>query len=114
MDLRKEGEGHMVNVNGRKRNTPSFGRNKAAKHEVACPRCGGTGKVSLEGVSIGDRFLACRVKAGKTQAEMAPAMAISRGQLANLEGDRSRPGLEMLVKAANAYGVTVDYLLGRS
>jgi transcriptional regulator with XRE-family HTH domain len=50
---------------------------------------------------------------GKTQAEIAPALAVSRAQLANLEGDRSRPGLEMLVKAADVFGVSIDYLLGR-
>jgi DNA-binding XRE family transcriptional regulator len=102
-----------MNINRRKRKTPGFGTSKAA-HEVTCPRCNGTGKVTADGISIGDRFRACRMKAAKTQAEMAPVLAISRAQLANLEGDRSRPGLEMLVKAANAYGVSVDYLLGRT
>lgn len=99
-----------MNVNGRKPNTASFGKTKQLM--VTCPRCGGKGKVEPDAISIGDRFKACRLKAGKTQAEIAPSLAISRAQLANLEGDRSRPGLEMLVRAAKTFGVSIDYLLG--
>jgi DNA-binding XRE family transcriptional regulator len=102
-----------MNVGGRKRNTKSFGASQS-KAQVTCPRCSGTGKVALEGISIGDRFRECRMKIGKTQAQMAPDLGISRAQLANLEGDRSRPGLEMLVKSADAFGVSIDYLLGRT
>ena len=102
-----------MNVNGRRPNTKAFGRVKAATSDMPCPRCGGTGRIDPEAVTIGDRFLACRKKLGKTQAEVAPMIGISRAQLANLEGDRSRPGLEMLVKAADAFGASVDYLLGR-
>jgi DNA-binding XRE family transcriptional regulator len=98
-------------LSGRKKNTRGFG--VRADLEVTCPRCGGTGKVAPEAISIGDRFKACRTKLGKTQAEMAPVLQISRAQLANLEGDRSRPGLEMLVRAADAFGVSIDHLLGR-
>ena len=103
-----------MNANGRKPNTPGFGkRASSSAHSVTCPRCGGSGRIAPEAVSIGDRFRDCRTKLGKTQAEIAPALAISRAQLANLEGDRSRPGLEMLVKAADVFGVSVDFLLGR-
>jgi DNA-binding XRE family transcriptional regulator len=103
-----------MNRNGRKPHTKSFGVvvHDAANTEV-CPRCNGSGLVSLEGITIGDRFLACRHKLKKTQAQVSPLLGISRAQLANLEGDRSRPGIEMLVKAADAFGVSIDYLLGR-
>lgn len=100
-----------MNPNGRRPNTKGFAVQK--QPTVTCPRCGGSGKVQEDGISIGDRLRACRIKAGKTQAEVAPNMAISRAQLANLEGDRSRPGIETLVAAANTFGVSVDYLLGR-
>jgi DNA-binding XRE family transcriptional regulator len=101
-----------LNVNGRKKNTRGLGE-QATSFEVTCPMCGGSGKVAPKVESIGDRFRACRIKLSKTQAEVAPTLRISRAQLANLEGDRSRPGVEMLVRAADAFGVSVDYLLGR-
>ena len=84
-----------------------------ASPSVACPRCAGTGRVPADGITIGDRFLACRTKLGKTQGEISLLLRISRAQLANIEGDRSKPGLEMLVRAADLFGVSVDYLLGR-
>ena len=103
-----------MNAAGRKRNTKGFGQTPPPSGSVICPRCGGTGHLLPEAISIGDRFRASRNSLGKTQAEIAPMLAVSRAQLANLEGDRSRPGLEMLVKAANVFGVSVDYLLGRT
>jgi DNA-binding XRE family transcriptional regulator len=84
-----------------------------ASHAVDCPRCNGTGKVEPEGISIGDRFRAARIRLNKTQAEVAPDLHITRAQLANVEADRSRPGIEMLVRAADVFGMSVDALLGR-
>lgn len=100
-----------MNPHGRKPASKGFG--VTGPLQIKCPRCNGTGNVDEDGISIGDRLRACRMKSGKTQFEAAPDMAISRAQLANLEGDRSRPGIETLVAAANLYGVSVDYLLGR-
>jgi len=80
---------------------------------VKCPRCGGTGRVEADGISIGDRFRACRREINLTQADASARLKISRGQLANIEGDRSKPGLTLLILAADIFGVSVDYLLGR-
>ena len=102
----------MANPLGRKAKTASFGVAEIAG-QTTCPRCSGTGRVTAEGISIGDRIRSLRMGAGKTQAELAPSLKISRAQLANLEGDRSRPGLETLVLAADALHVSVDHLLGR-
>jgi DNA-binding XRE family transcriptional regulator len=102
----------MVNYNGRRPKTPGFGV-QTADEVIACPHCNGTGKIRAENITIGNRFLICRRRLGKTQEQMAPSLKVSRAQLANLEGDRGRPGLETLVLAADAFAVTVDYLLGR-
>ncbi len=102
-----------MNINGRRKNTLGFGEVAAHKGLIPCPRCSGTGKVQPESISIGDRFKQQRSKMGVMQAELAPKIGISRAQLANIEGDRSRPSIENFVKAADVFGVSVDYLLGR-
>lgn len=102
-----------MNPNGRKPKTASFGKVTSAAL-VSCPRCNGTGKIYPETISIGDRFLFQRRKLDKTQQQLAPSLAVSRAQLANIEGNRGRPGLETLVKAADAFNCSIDYLLGRS
>ena len=96
---------------GARQNAKGFGAT-ATKGMICCPRCGGAGKIASESESIGDRFRACRAKLGKTQSELSPDLAITRTQIANIEADRSRPGIELLVKASRAFGVSVDYLLG--
>lgn len=102
-----------MNVNGRRKNTASFGKVPVAKGYIACPRCNGVGHITPESISIGDRFKQQRTKLGLTQHELAPKIAISRAQLANIEGDRSRPSIENFVRSADVFGVSVDYLLGR-
>lgn len=102
-----------MNVNGRRKNTASFGKVNTTKGHITCPRCNGAGTIEAESISIGDRFKQQRTKLARTQAETAPLIGISRAQLANIEGDRSRPSIENFVKAADAFGVSVDYLLGR-
>jgi DNA-binding XRE family transcriptional regulator len=101
-----------MNSRGRKTNTPGFGK-AAVAHEMVCPRCNGTGKIMAEEFSIGDRFHLCRQNIGKTQAELAVVLRLSRAQVTNIESNRGRPGLETLVLAADAFGVSIDYLLGR-
>ena len=100
----------MTGRGGRKTN--GFGMTRQHDSTITCPRCSGKGRVEPDSLSIGDRLRACRSKLEKRQDEIAPLLHISRAQLANLEGDRSRPGIETLVAAAKVYGVTVDYLLG--
>ena len=100
----------MLGKGGRK--TAGFGVTKQQEHMLVCPRCNGAGKIEPDSLSIGDRLRACRTKLEKRQDEIAPLLHISRAQLANLETDRSRPGIETLVAAAKVFGVSVDYLLG--
>ena len=92
--------------------TKGFGAVPLTKGMICCPRCGGVGKIAPESQSIGDRFRAERTKLGKTQHELSPDLHITRPQIANIEADRSRPGVELLVRAAKVFGVSVDYLLG--
>lgn len=95
------------------KNTPGLLTTVSNDKRETCPTCGGHGWIAPENITIGMRFKQCRTKIGKTQGEVAPDLRIGRAQLANVEGDRSRPGIELLVRAADVFGVSADYLLGR-
>ena len=81
---------------------------------IPCPMCSGSGKIVPENLSIGQRIQIERKRVGITQAETATKLSIGRAQLANIEGDRSNPSIETLVKLAQVLGVKTDYLLGLS
>ena len=78
---------------------------------IECPLCKGKGVVNPEIISIGDRLRALRGEL--RQKDMASKLGIIRSQVANLEGNRGQPSLEVLTTAADQFDVTVDWLLGR-
>ena len=45
--------------------------------------------------------------------DAAQNLGVSQPTLSAWESERKSPSLDMLVKAAELYGVTTDYLLGR-
>ncbi len=49
-----------------------------------------------------------------TQADVASALQIGRSTYTKYESGKSKPVSEMLIKIADYFGVSVDYLLGRS
>lgn len=52
-----------------------------------------------------------RVKSGLSQKGAASKLGINYYQLCNYEINRSEPNLDTLVKMADLYGVSIDYLL---
>ena len=60
-----------------------------------------------------ERLIKTRKEKGMTQAELAKRLGVSRSTVAMWETDGSQPDNEMLIKIANALGVSIDYLLGR-
>ncbi|MFI3254396.1 MAG: helix-turn-helix transcriptional regulator [Eubacteriales bacterium] len=54
-----------------------------------------------------------RKQKGLTQADMAKILGIAQQTYGNYEKGNRQPSLEMLVKLADSFEVTVDYLLGR-
>jgi len=78
---------------------------------VTCPVCRGKGKVDSNAYTIGQRFRVLR--GDRTQEEIAEALGVSRMQIANIESDRSRPGMDTLLLAAEHFKCSVDRLLGR-
>lgn len=60
------------------------------------------------------RLRELRTEIGKTQAEMADILQISRQVYANYENKINEPSLEMLEKIADFFECSIDYLLGHS
>ncbi|EIZ5964741.1 helix-turn-helix transcriptional regulator, partial [Listeria monocytogenes] len=50
----------------------------------------------------------------KTQEDISKILGISRGAYSHIENGRNEPDMETIVKLANIFGVSTDYLLGRS
>ena len=57
---------------------------------------------------------ALREETGKKRQETADALGISRASLEYYEKGKRKPDIEILAKFADYYGVSADYLLGRT
>ena len=49
---------------------------------------------------------------GWSQVELARALNVSKQTVSNWENDNIQPSIDMLVRLAQVFGVTTDYLLG--
>ena len=63
---------------------------------------------------IGKRLCDLRKEKGLTQEEFSTLINISRSTYAQYEINRREPDYEILKRIADFYGVTTDYLLGRT
>ena len=63
---------------------------------------------------FGERLLELRREKGISQAALAKALGVSYAVVCYWETDRSEPTAINIVKIADYFGVTADYLLGRS
>ena len=63
---------------------------------------------------IGDTLKRLRTKKGLTSEELCSKIGIKGGSYRNYERNDRKPDYDTLVKLADFYGVTTDYLLGRS
>ena len=55
-----------------------------------------------------------RVARGLNQVEFAKILGVSKQCVSNWENDNVMPSIEMLVKIADFFNVTTDYILGRN
>ena len=60
----------------------------------------------------GTRLKELREQKGETQAQLADVLDVSQQAVGKWELDKASPDDKMLIKIANHYGVTIDYLLG--
>ena len=63
---------------------------------------------------FGERLLELRKEKGVSQAALAKALGVSFAVVCYWETDRSEPTAPNLVKIADYFDVTTDYLLGRT
>ena len=61
---------------------------------------------------IGDRIKQLRKKRGMTQKELGEALGVDRSSIGKYETG-TPPSSEIILKAAEYFGVSVDYLYGR-
>lgn len=59
----------------------------------------------------GDRLKALRTEAGWSQAELAAKIDSDARQVSRYENSKVAPGLEAVIRMAQAFNVSVDYLL---
>ena len=61
-----------------------------------------------------DKFKGLRIEKGLSQRRAAAALGISQALLSHYENDAREPKLDFVIKACEYYGVSADYILGRS
>ncbi len=64
-------------------------------------------------INIGTNIKQLRLSLGKTQKEIAEQGGFRQGIYANWENNRFLPGADSLIKLADCFGCSVDYILGR-
>ncbi len=60
------------------------------------------------------RIRALRKELGETQVQVAKAIDVSSRYYQNLESGENLPGIECFIALADHFGVSLDYLAGRS
>lgn len=68
----------------------------------------------MEKFDFGNRLKQLRKSYGITQAQLADSLNERRATLSNYENKNIYPGFNMLIKLANFFHVSVDYLTGRT
>lgn len=61
-----------------------------------------------------ERLKELRTKSGETQGQLSAAIGVSVKQIVRFEKGEQKPGFDNLWKLADHFGVTIDYLVGRT
>ena len=65
-------------------------------------------------MKIGSRFKALRKERRETQLQVAQAVGMGDRHYQRVENDEGLPGLEIFSALADHFGVSMDYLAGRT
>jgi len=63
---------------------------------------------------LGDRIKLLRKEQGITQEQLADYLNVSRQSVTGYENDGVEPSLNVLIKIADKFNISADYLLGRT
>lgn len=66
------------------------------------------------GNGLNENIKRLRVARGLNQVEFAKALSVTKQCVSNWENDNVLPSIEMLVKIAEFFSVSTDFLLGRA
>ena len=64
--------------------------------------------------SLNENIRALRMARGMNQVEFAKVLGVSKQCVSNWENDNVMPSVDMLVKIADLFKVTIDYIVGRN
>jgi len=62
---------------------------------------------------LGERLRTLRLRTNQTQQQIADQLGITRAAYSHFENDRNEPDGETIVKLAEIFQVSTDFLLGR-
>ena len=65
-------------------------------------------------LSLNENIKKLRIARGLNQVEFAKTLCVTKQCVSNWENDNVVPSIDMLCKLADFFGVSTDYLLGRS
>jgi len=63
-------------------------------------------------LDIGSKIMTLRKKFNLSQSELAKKVEVSRTIIGNYERNENTPSIDILLKIANTFDVSVDYLIG--
>lgn len=64
-----------------------------------------------EGLAFGNRLLNLRSKAGYSQEQLGELLGVSRQAISRWESGQGKPEIDNIVKLAQIYRVSIDYVL---
>lgn len=64
--------------------------------------------------NFSERLKELRTSKGLTMEQLGNAIESTRGTISNLENGNKKPSLDMLIKLADYFDVSIDYLVGRT
>lgn len=63
---------------------------------------------------LGERIKNLRMNKNLSQVDLAKCLGVTKQSVSNWENENIMPSIEMLIKIANYFSVSTDYLLGLS
>lgn len=63
---------------------------------------------------FGDRLNELRKKSGLSLSALGEEIGATKSAIGNMEHGRKKPSLDMVIALADYFGVSIDYLIGRS